>query len=793
MRDGAAPNDVEVNLDDRGAMNLKLSDEQQMIRGEAARFLDEHASREAVRAVIEGPELWDAALWRGFAAEMGMAGIAIPEADGGLGLGMTELALLLAETGRRLAPMPFFSTVGLAAPVLAHAAGAAARARWLPSIAAGETRATVALPALGAVDPLATLSVDAITEGEGYRLEGSVAQVLDLPVADLVIVPAVLDSGETALFALTLADGYRTTTLETLDATRPIGRLDLDGIVVGAAARLDDGAGPGLRDALTRAVLALAAEQVGAAEGCFDLTMAYISGRVQFGRTIASFQAVKHRCAGLFVEIGVARSLVLGVAAAIDSGASAETVAPEARAAHAMASEALFRCASEAIQLHGGVGFTWEYDPHFFLRRAQASAQWFGAPAAHYENIGAHLLEAGDGPADAAVAATPFRRSVATWMAEKLSGEFELLRFRGGAGDGEALPDLRKRWEQELARGGWTGLGWPEAYGGRGLSVADQVLFHEEYARAGGPGRMGHIGEGLVGPTLLAFGTDEQKARHLPGILAGTTFWGQGYSEPGAGSDLGNVRTKARLDPETGDWLVSGQKIWTSLAHLSDWIFVLARSEEGSVGRSGLIFLLLPLQQAGITIHPIRQINGGAEFNSVFFDNARASAADVVGKPGEGWKVAMALLGFERGISTLGQQMGFAKELEQIVDLARRNGAARDPAIRLRLGRAWAGLRAMRYGALRVLGQIEHGTADRDALGYKYEWSNWHRSLGELGMDVLGAGGNIVSDDPEVTRLQQLFLFSRSETIYGGSNEIQLNIIAEQGLGMPREPRGTLS
>lgn len=772
-------------------MDLKLSDEQQMIRAEASRYLDEHASREAVRAVVDGGGLWDEVLWTGLARDMGMAGIAIPEAYGGLGLGMTELTLLLAEIGKRLAPVPYYSTVGLAAPVLMRMGTTEARAALLPGIAAGETKATVAFPALGDADPLAGPSVRAVRDGDGYRLDGVVEQVPDLPLADLVLVPALSDGGAVALFALTPGDGYGATPLKSLDATRPIGRLVLDSVFVGAPSRIDDAAGS-LRDALPLAMLALAAEQAGAAEACFDLTLAYISERVQFGRTIASFQAIKHRCADLWVRIGIVRSMVLGTAALSDSGASGEVVALEAAAAHAMASETLFRVAAEAIQMHGGVGFTWDYDPHFYLKRAQASAHWFGPPQAHYAAIGSRLLEGEPVAVAAGSDDDNFRKTVAAWMADRLTGAFEPLRFRGGAGDGEALPELRKRWERELATGGWVGLGWPKSAGGRDLSVADQVTFQEEYARAGGPGRIGHVGEGLIGPTIIAFGTEEQKARHLPGILGGTTFWGQGYSEPGAGSDLANVRTRARQDPATGDWLVSGQKTWTSLAHLSDWIFVLARSEEGSVGRNGLIFLLLPLRQDGITIHPIRQINGGAEFNSVFFDDARALATDVVGKPGEGWKIAMALLGFERGISTLGQQMGFAGELEMIVGLARRNGAGNDPMIRQRLGRAWAGLRAMRYGALRVLGGLGDGTAGRESLGYKYEWSNWHRELGELGMDVLGAAGNIVDGTPETTRLQNLFLFSRAETIYGGSNEIQLNIIAERGLGMPREPRGSL-
>lgn len=382
------------------------------------------------------------------------------------------------------------------------------------------------------------------------------------------------------------------------------------------------------------------------------------------------------------------------------------------------------------------------------------------------------------------------RLEIRAWLETHLTGRFEPLRYRGGSGDGEALPDLRKEWERELARGGWIGAGWPRADGGRGLSVAEQVVVQEEYGRAGGPGRMGHIGEGLLGPTLIAFGTDDQKQRFLPGILQGTEFWCQGYSEPSAGSDLGNIRTRARLDPQTGDWLVSGQKVWTSLAHLSDWIFVIARCEEGSVGRNGLIFLLMKLDQPGIEIRPIRQIGGGAEFNEVFFVDARAHAGDVVGAPGDGWRIAMALLGFERGISTLGQQMSFAQELDLVIEVARENGSDNLPAIRQRIARAWIGLRAMRYLAMRVLSEDPHGENRREALGYKYHWSNWHRDLGKLAMDVLGMEANIISDDPRRERLQQMFLFSRADTIYGGTNEIQLNIIAEQGLGMPREPRG---
>lgn len=388
------------------------------------------------------------------------------------------------------------------------------------------------------------------------------------------------------------------------------------------------------------------------------------------------------------------------------------------------------------------------------------------------------------------------RREIRDWMAAHLTGRFAPLRFRGNAGEGDILPELRKDWERELAAGGWTCPGWPTNWGGRAMSVAEQVVFQEEYAAAGGPGRIGHIGEGLMGPTLLDFGTDDQKARFLPDIRAGRSFWAQGYSEPSAGSDLGNIRTRARRDPDTGDWLVTGQKIWTSMAHVSDWIFVLARCEDGSVGPKGLIFLMMPLDQAGITIQPIRQIGGGAEFNSVFFDAARAKACDVLGQAGDGWKIAMTLLSYERGISTLGQQMAFAREFADICQIARENGAAQRPMIRQRLAQSWAGLKAMRYLAMRVLEEETGTEALRERLSYKYQWSNWHRDLGQLAMDVMALGGCDLSDgasDDRFERLRQMYLFAPADTIYGGTNEIQLNILAEQGLGMPKEPRGSLS
>jgi alkylation response protein AidB-like acyl-CoA dehydrogenase len=375
-----------------------------------------------------------------------------------------------------------------------------------------------------------------------------------------------------------------------------------------------------------------------------------------------------------------------------------------------------------------------------------------------------------------------FRAEVRAWLADHLVGEFAQLKGLGGPGREYQAFEQRRAWNQLLAAAGLTCLGWPTEHGGRGLSVAHRVAFYEEYARADAPDKVNHFGEELLGPTLLAFGTPAQQARFLPRILDVTELWCQGYSEPGAGSDLANVSTTAVLDGD--EWVINGQKIWTSLAHVAQWCFVVARTEKGSKRHAGLSYLLVPLDQPGVDVRPINQLTGDSEFNEVFFDDARTSADLVVGQPGDGWRVAMGTLTFERGVSTLGQQIRYARELSGIAELAQRNGAADDPLIRERLARAWVGLRAMRSYALATMDTEKTG---QDNVS-KLLWANWHRDLGELAMDVAGKAG-LVAPDGDFDEWQRLFLFSRADTIYGGSNEIQRNIIAERVLGLPREVR----
>jgi alkylation response protein AidB-like acyl-CoA dehydrogenase len=382
-----------------------------------------------------------------------------------------------------------------------------------------------------------------------------------------------------------------------------------------------------------------------------------------------------------------------------------------------------------------------------------------------------------------------FRADAAAWLEAQLTGPFEDLRGLPSHG-GE--PERRREWERALGAARWSCIGWPEAYGGRDASLAEQVIFAEEYARARAPGRLGYMGVELAGPTILAFGTDEQRRRFLPPIARGEELWCQGYSEPGAGSDLANVRTRAALQegPAGAEWVVNGQKTWTSFAKFADWAFVVCRTEEGSRGHRGLSYLLISMHQPGVTVRPIRQITGGADFNDTFFADARTPARNVVGGVGEGWKVAMGTLSFERGVSTLAQQMNFANELRAIVAAAETNGLIRDPEIRQRLAHAHIGLRLMRYSALRMLSSAEAGRLSNEAYTYKIFWASWRKKLGVLALDALGPRGEIAAGAPyEWDLLPRLFLASRADTIYGGTNQIQRNIIAERALGLPRESR----
>ena len=399
--------------------------------------------------------------------------------------------------------------------------------------------------------------------------------------------------------------------------------------------------------------------------------------------------------------------------------------------------------------------------------------------------------------------AEEFRGVIRDWLSENLPDGWGQPGF-------SMIPEERttfnQEWTAKLFAGGWICASWPAEYGGKGLSLLQQVVLNEEFARAGAPLRADFFGDTLVGPTLLQWGTEEQKQRFIPGILKGEIAWCQGFSEPDAGSDLAGLKTKAELDGD--EWIVNGQKVWTTQARYADYIFLLARTDPEAPKHAGISYLLVPMKQAGVEVRPIEQVDGSAEFNEVFFTNVRCPKDNVIGGVNNGWKVAMTTLGFERGTSSTTGYRRFLKEFNQILRLAQERGCTGDPLIRQRLAQSWTKIKIMEINGFRTLTDVLAGTHTTAALSAcnKMFWSEAHQQTMLLAMDILGLDSQILlgSGDQEsllpggrrararnypVNDLQALFFFSRSETIWGGTAEIQRNIVGERILGLPKEPK----
>ncbi len=398
--------------------------------------------------------------------------------------------------------------------------------------------------------------------------------------------------------------------------------------------------------------------------------------------------------------------------------------------------------------------------------------------------------------------AEELRGEIARWLDENLPDGWGEPGFRMTPAERETF---NRDWNAKLFSGGWICASWPTEYGGKGLTTMQQVVLAEEFARRDAPLRADFFGDTLVGPTILQWGTEEQKKEFLPKILSGQISWCQGFSEPDAGSDLASLNTRAELDGD--EWVINGQKVWTTQAQYADFIFLLARTDPSAPKHAGISYLLVPMHQSGIDVRPITQIDRSDEFNEVFFTNARCPRDNVVGGVNNGWKVAMTTLGFERGISTMTSHRRFERELDQIVKLARAHRRDGDPLVRQRLATAWSKVKIMQINGFRALTATLNG--DDSAVGItatnKIYWSEYHREVMELAMDVLGLSGQVLtgtgseeqvpgggrrgSDSYPVTAMQASFFFSRSETIWGGTAEIQRNIVGERVLGLAREPR----
>ncbi len=379
-----------------------------------------------------------------------------------------------------------------------------------------------------------------------------------------------------------------------------------------------------------------------------------------------------------------------------------------------------------------------------------------------------------------------FQEEARSWLADHLTGDFRSILGVGGPADDTAW-ELRLEWEKLLAKDKWLNITWPVEYGGRGGTLAQEIIFQVEHARAQAPYWVGVHGRDLFGPTLLAFGTPEQKARFLPKITQVEEFWGQGFSEPDAGSDLAGLRTHAELDGD--EWVINGQKIWTTFGGYADWLYVLCRTDPDAPKHRGISMLLVPRHQPGVEVRSIRNMAGGTEFAEVFLSDARTAKDLVVGEVNGGWRVVMGTLGNERGGTTvLPFQAGFEREMRALIDLVKSRPA--DPVLRDRIASAYMGLRVMQAMNIRTISRaVANAHPGPESSISKLFWSTWHRDFGELLMDATGADSMLVGEDYKLSLFQASFLNSRAETIYGGAVEIQHNILGEQVLSLPKEPR----
>lgn len=398
--------------------------------------------------------------------------------------------------------------------------------------------------------------------------------------------------------------------------------------------------------------------------------------------------------------------------------------------------------------------------------------------------------------------AEDFRRELREILAQELPPGFEGI---GSIADLTEAKAFVAEWREKLFAHGLLSVAWPTEYGGRGLTKLHQVVLMEELARAGVPFGQPWDSPGIkmLGNTLLRWGTEEQKARFLPPMLSGEQAWCQGFSEPNAGSDLASVSTFAEL--RDGQWHLDGQKIWTSFAYLAQWIFVLARTDRSAPRHRGISFLLVPIDQPGIEVRPIKHINGGSEFCEVFFTDAVTDEHNVVGPVNGGWQVANTILGHERGEEAATNPILFRAELDRLIELARYHGVADDPVYRDRIGWCYARVEVMRFLGYRILTQVLHGDGMGPAASIsKLYWSEYHQVVTDLAMDILGPAGQVWegrlpmrafrTDDPgapveSTATWLGVWMSSRAGTIYAGTSQVQRNILAETVLGLPREPR----
>ncbi|MFT5221908.1 MAG: alkylation response protein AidB-like acyl-CoA dehydrogenase [Glaciecola sp.] len=727
-------------------MALGVSEEHRQLAESVGRWLERDLPVKRVRELDAGG-VRDAQL---ALAGQGMLGLHVAEEHGGGGYGVIELAVVAEQLGRGMFPGSALPTALGALLVQARGTGVLAK-EILPGLADGSQQAAVALE----LGTLRATEVDG-----GFSLDGSVTPVLGALGADWLVVGARL--GDREIWCVVAAAEATVAPLDAFDTTRSLAQVSVSGVVVPRERVL-----PGLNTAevMEYALVPFAAEAAGLAAWCLDVAADYAKVRQQFGRPIGQFQGVKHLCADMLVRVEQAR------AASWDLGRAAHD--PEQRplaaaVAAAVAIDAAHQNALDAIQILGGIGFTFEHDAHIFLRRATTLRQLFGTPSAWRRQVARLALDGG-------------RRTLAL---ELTGAEVDQARARTTAFV-ESLAGLDERaTRQALSEGGYVNPHWPKPWGLEAAAV-EQLIIDEVFDHAGVSRPNLFIG-GWILPTIIGYGTQEQKEQFVVPTLKGELIWCQLFSEPEAGSDLAAINMKA--DKVDGGWELTGQKVWTSLAHKAHWGLAIARTDPSAPKHQGITSFLIDMQASeGLDIRPLKEITGNELFNEVFFDKVFVPDAMVVGNVNEGWKGARTTLANERVAMSKGSAMG--SSVENVVSAFPSSHLADDPLALDQLGGLVAegqvlGLIGFR-GTLAALSGVEPGSGSsvRKLVGGHHA-----RHCAEFTLELLGPLGATTAD--AAAGATYMFLQTQCLTIAGGTTNVQKNVIAERMLGLPRDADG---
>lgn len=788
-------------------MNFDFSDDQNVLRDEVRKFLAKESPVSAARELIDSGGTHAEAAWQGLAG-LGVTALMLPESCGGIGLGALELCVVAEEVGRQLGALPLASTLYLAGQTLLLGASAAQQKRWLPRIASGEV-ATLAAPLDGEIAHAALPRFD----GEG--LHGVAPLVMDGGCAAFAVVLAQCRDGRPVLVVANLGDKVARRTLATLDPAKPFAELTFDAT---PAEALDACA-----NALTlltrvrqRAAVLLAFEQLGGADAALEMAAAYARERKAFGRTIGSYQGIKHKLADIYTANQMARAhCYYGAWALAADAANATDPAPElalaAASARVAATQAYSLAAQENIQVHGGMGYTWELDCHLHYRRARQLAVTLGNVHAWREGVAAELeaqldalpiaaaqrppavaggMDFDDSPAEAV-----FRAECCAWLDAHATPKVRPDDFFGAELSPEARMQAARDWQACKAAAGFGAITWPPQLGGRGGTPIQELIWRQEEGRYNLPTGFFNISLGMVMPSVLAHGSDAVRAAHIAPALAGQHLWCQLLSEPGAGSDLGMVRTRAeRCTDGREGWLLSGQKVWTSLAQFAQFGLVLARTNPELPKFEGLTTFFIDMQSPGVTVRPIRQAGGEAEFNEVFFDNVFVPDSQRVGREGGGWKVTLTGLMSERlaigGVLPTELWRTLAEMLRETRFLGQ--SALRDGRMRERLADLFLNAQALWLLQCRALTALSQGRQPGPEMsGAKNVAAQTLQAFSYFAIDLQGERGVLAASElgERFALVERLWFGAAGMRIAGGTDEIIKNSIGERVLGLAPEPR----